>query len=129
MRDRPIFVWIICFYLIISSSVGLVRSFETLHQHKTQLAMKAVRMPIPAQITQYYLGLVVPLITAMFMYEGFNWARVVYITWGILNYLLEMIVLPYREDALPGLPIFAFIAVWLLLPRAREFFCVPQFYS
>ena len=92
--------------------------------------MAATPLPMPVQVVQYFAKLLVPLVTAIFMLEaGANWARVVYIAWGIANYLLSAIVTPDVHLLLPDLPIFALCAALLLLPGPRAHFLLEQHFS
>jgi hypothetical protein len=129
MRDRPLYVGFVCWALIFYGSWLLVHSFSVLNSPAMQKKMAAVPLPMPVQVAQYFVGLVVPVATAAFMTEGANWARVLYITWGILNYLLAAIYVPDKTELLPGLPIFAASAALLMLPAARAYFLLPRHHS
>jgi hypothetical protein len=129
MRDRPISTGLVCWFLIISSTWALLHGFSVLNGKEMQAAMAATPLPIPVQVAQYFLGLIVPLITGIFMYEGANWARVVYIGWGIANYLLAAIVTSDVNRLMPQLPIFAFFSALLLLPGPRAYFLLEPHFS
>jgi hypothetical protein len=129
MRDRPISTWLVCVYLIISSTWALIHSFGVLNSKSMQATMATTPLPPAVQVTQYFLTMIVPLVTGAFMYEGSNWARVVYIGWGIANYLLAAIVVPDVRLLIPGLPIFAFISILLLLPGPRAYFLLEPHFS
>ncbi len=129
MRDRPIYVGLVCWFLILSCTWTLAHGFMKLNSKPVQKEMQSVPLPLPVQVTQYFASMVVPLVTAIFMTEGANWARVVYLAWGIASYLLSAIVVPDKSHLLPGLPIFAVCAALLLLPAARGYFLLPRHHS
>lgn len=129
MRDRPISTWLVCWFLILSSLWALIHSFAFLKTEHQKLVMAATPLPIPVQVTQYYLMMVVSLVTGIFMLEESNCARVVFIGWGIANYLLAAIVSPDVHLLIPRLPIFAICAILLLLPGPRSHFLLEQHFS
>jgi hypothetical protein len=129
MRDRAISTGLVCWYLIIASTCWLALSFSDLKTDAMQQTMEGTPVPIPVQVGLYFMNLIVPLVTAIFMYEGANWARVLYIGWGIAYYLLEAIVTPDVYLLLPGLPIFAVASILLLLPGPRAYFLLEQHFS
>ena len=129
MRDRPISTWLVCCYLIITSTWALIHAFGYVKGKAMQERMEQIPLPIPVQVAQYFVSLVVPLVTGILMYEGANWARGVYIGWGIANYLLEAIVVKDVHLLIPQLPIFAFISILLLLPGPRAYFLLEPHFS
>lgn len=130
MRDRPIYIGLLCWFLIFTCAYGTVESFYMVNSPWFQNRMKAIPLPHQFQEAQYILGFAVPLVCAIFMSQGANWARILYIGWGIANYLVLAIVAPNRHDFfLPDLPIFAIFAILLLLPAPREYFLLPPHYT
>lgn len=129
MRDRPVYIGLMCWCLIIFYTWAIMHAFASYHSKAVQKKMHLVPLPVEVQVTQYFAAIAVPLVTAIFMYEGYNWARVLYIAWGIANYLLEAIFVPNKHDLMPGLPIFAFCAILLLLPAPRGYFLLPRHFS
>jgi hypothetical protein len=119
----------LCWFLIIIYTWAVIHCFQVLQSKKMLEKMQAIHLPLEVQQIKYYVGLAVPLVAAIFMSEGANWARVVYITWGIANYLLEAIVVPSTQELFPGVTIWAFACILLLLPRPRDYFLLPQFYT
>jgi hypothetical protein len=129
MRDRPISTWLVCWFLILSSTWALLHSFAVLNGKHQQQIMAATPLPMPVQVTQYFLKMIVPLVAAGFMLEGANWARVLYIGWGIASYLLSAIFVPNVHYLIPDLPIFACCATLLLLPGPRAYFLLEPHFS
>jgi hypothetical protein len=129
MRDRPIYIGLLCWYLIIANTWALIHAFHTFNSPAVQGRMAAIPLPLPVQTVQYFAAIVVPLVTAAFMTNGANWARVVYIGWGIANYLLEAIVVPTTKELFPSVTIFAFASILLLLPAPRGYFLLPQHHT
>jgi hypothetical protein len=119
----------LCWFLIITYTWAAIHCFQALQSKKMLEKMQAIHLPIEVQQTKYCVGIAVPLLTAIFMSEGANWARVIYIIWGIANYLLEAIVVPSTGELFPGVTIWAFACILLLLPRPRDYFLLPQFYT
>ena len=129
MRDRPWYIGMLLIVLFLIYTWGTVRCFQALESKKMQAQMSTIHLSILDQKIKYCLSVGLPLLTVVFMWEGHNWARVVYITWGIANYLLEAIVVPSTRELFPGVTIWAFACILLLLPRPRDYFLLPQFYT
>jgi hypothetical protein len=129
MRDRPITTSLVCWYLILASTWAIIHCFSYLNGKVMQARMAEVHLPIQVQVAQYLLGIAVPMVAGVFIWEGANWARVMYIGWGIANYLLSVIVVPNKHDLLPGLPIFAICAILLLLPGPRSYFLLERHFT
>jgi hypothetical protein len=129
MRVRPVYVGLICWFLVFYNAWMLTHAFTVLSGPSIHRRMAEVPLPVEFQVAQYFLSFLVPMTMAAFMTEGANWARVTYIIWGIIHYLIEVVFVADRESFLLDLGIFAFCAAMLLLPSARAYFTLPRHHS
>ena len=129
MRVRPVYVGLICWFLVFFYAWMLVHSFTVLSGPSIFRRMAAVPLPLDFQLAQYFLSMIVPVVAGGFMTEGANWARVTYIVWGIVNFFIDVIFVANQESYLLDLGIFAFCAACLLLPAARAYFTLPRHHS
>ena len=135
MRDRPIYVGLICIYLILANSYSLVKSFQHLNSPAMKAQIADVPLPAHVQKAKYVASLAVPLVCAIFMWEGANWARVVFIAWLLINYTTDAILVRdkmpilYQGPFMPKLAILTVCALILMLPAPRGYFQLPRHHS
>jgi len=129
MRDRPFILTLITWYLIITSSLALAWSFDLLNSHAMQERMHAGPLPYSFMVFRFFATMAIPLVTAIFMFEGAHWARVVYFAWGCFSFSTDAILNDNPWNLIIGLPIFIAISVVLFLPRLTLYFRLPQHYS
>ena len=59
-------------------------------------------VPIPAQYFMMFAGLLVSIVSGIFMLKGANWARMLYIIWSALGVLLPPHYQPGEARSHPG---------------------------
>ena len=79
-------------------------------------------MPIPLQYTINFIGLSIMIISGIAMLKGFNWARLLYVTWSILGIIIAFFTSPMKAILLPGLVFLAIVIFFLFRPIANEYF-------
>lgn len=122
IKERPITVTLVCLYLLLVGSVLLVMSFTNLQDTKVQAAMTQIDIPYKAQVAVLYVNLALMVLCAMFMFQEKNWARWVYLAWGLLHlgylYFIQPDFFVNWIDTVTY-PVFALL---LLLPNANDYF-------
>jgi hypothetical protein len=56
------------------------------------------------------------------MLKGQNWARFLYVGWGIAGFLIGITTSPVKAALIPGVVFFLLIVFFLFRPKANEFF-------
>ena len=129
MRDRPIYVSLICIFLVVFHSWYLIHAFAFINGPTMKGQIAAVALPPPLLVTKHFAKFFIPVLCGMFMWEGANWARVLYIGWGIVNYTLDSVYFPPERINVYMQVAFGVFALFLLLPGARGYFLLPRHHS
>jgi len=122
IKSRPIFISILCYYLLISGCYFLFTSFANLKQPETQAAMDQVGLPFALQVAMLYLNLILTIVCAKYIMQEANWARWVYLGWGFINIDYHLyIASDWHQNILP-VAVYLVSAVVLLVPSAHKYF-------
>ena len=121
MNKRPLSVSVVAWIIIILSIIGIF-VYITMHQGISE-HLNAMNAPIHV----YYMGMVsvvIDLICALFMLRGANWSRLLYLTWGIIIYIYDFVVLGSDHLGAIVFSIVAFIIfnIFLFSSSANEYF-------
>ncbi len=122
MRKRPISVTVVCWILIVMSTISLLASTMALNNPVTRELMAQSALPVNLQYVLMYAGLLVTLISSAAMLKGHNWARWLYTGWSTLGFLVGIVTSPAKAAMIPGLVIFLIIVYFLFRPPATMFF-------
>ncbi len=122
MNKRPLSVSIIAWLLIVFGALSAVAIPFTLGNPMTQELMAKSMVPIPVQYFMMFAGVLISIVTGIFMLKGANWARMLYIIWGALGFLFSFITSPAKAAVIPGFVIYLIVAFFLLRPKATAFF-------
>ncbi|OAM87176.1 hypothetical protein AW736_25055 [Termitidicoccus mucosus] len=79
-------------------------------------------VPIPIQYAISFAGLLVTLLSGIFMLRGKAWARFLYVVWGILGFIFGIVTSPMKPAMIPGAIVFVVVVFFLFRPKASEFF-------
>ena len=129
MRDRPIYISLLLFGILIYSSWRLIHAFPNVHSTAVQARFATINLPNQLLVAQYFLNYGVPILCCSFMLNGANWARVLYIAYGIISFLLLALFDPVKHNLQPDLDIFAVAGALLLLPGPRGYFLLPDHFT
>lgn len=123
---RPTSITIIAWMIIATSGVNaLMMLFVEFHppaQERLYRALADSPIPVPAQIFLGFLGLAISIVCALYMLKGAGWARVVYLSWGVVGLLAGIVNLGSVQRMLPGAAILAATAFFLTRKTANAFF-------
>ena len=84
------------------------------------MAKRAI--PIPLQYVVLYLGLSISTLCAIFMLRAANWARLLYIVWSGIEFLVLLLTSPVKPMLIPGILMYAVFVFFLLRPKASAYF-------
>jgi len=69
-----------------------------------------------------YAGLLITLVCGIAMLKGQNWARLLYVGWSIIGFIIGMATSPMKALMIPGVIVFLVVAFFLFRPKANEYF-------
>lgn len=122
MGVRPRSVTIICWILIITGGISLVTTMRNLND----LAFRAFRagslLPLNVEYHIMRAGLLVTILCGIAMLKRQNWARFLYVGWGVVNFVIALAASPMKAFMIPNLVVFVVIAFFLFGPKANEYF-------
>lgn len=83
-------------------------------------------LPAPAYYAITFGGFLIYIISGAGILKGWNWARYLFVTWGLIGVVTKLITVPVKKELLPGLLIFVIIAVFLFRPAVDLHFSRSQ---
>ena len=119
---RPISVSIIAWYLIVTSGIGLIAITVSINNPIAEELMAKNLLPIPLQYIMGYVGLLISIVAGIAMLNRQNWARLLYVAWNAIGFVIMMLTSPTKALMIPGLVVFAVITFFLFRPKANEYF-------
>lgn len=122
---RPKSITIVAWMVIVTSAVNvLTMLFVAIYPPAREILYQTIRGPIPisVQLRFGFLGLIISFVCGIFMLKGTNWARVIYLSWGAIGFLVGIVNLGSIQRMLPGGAIFAVTAFFLTRKTANAFF-------
>jgi hypothetical protein len=122
IKDRPLFISLLCFYLLIYGCYDLFTSFSSLKDPDVQAAMAQTGLPFPVQVTMIYLNILITMGCAIYMMQEVNWARWVYLGWGFIHIDNLLYIEKSWQDNIIFIAIYLVSAVVLLVPSANKYF-------
>jgi cytochrome b561 len=88
----------------------------------TKKLMAMSPLPVSLQYVMLYAGLWIVIVSGIFMLQGKNWARFLYVIWCSIGAVVEIITSPMKAAMVPGLVVFAIIVFFLFRPKANAYF-------
>jgi hypothetical protein len=122
MRERPISVTIIAWFLIVAGVISVFTTLSTLNNPMVEELMSKSLLPVPLQYAMMYIALAVSVICGIGMLKGQGWARLLYVIWGIIGFLVGFVTSPMKVAIIPGLIVFVIIVLLLYRPASNQYF-------
>ena len=124
MKKRPTSISVIAWVLIVIGGIGLISTTGTIMINSPMLRdiMSKSPIPIPIQYVISYFGILIGVISGVAMLKGKNWARLLYITWNLINFVIGITISPMKATMIPSLVLFLIVTFFLFRPKANEFF-------
>jgi hypothetical protein len=122
MNERPKSITVVCWILIAMGGISLVTSIFSFNNPVAQELMSKSPIPISIQYVMMFVGLLITIICGIAMLKGMNWARLLYIGWSIIGFIIGIATSPMKAMMIPGLIIFFIFAFFLFRPKANEYF-------
>ncbi len=122
MNKRPTSVTVIAWIILVISALSLLTTPFAINNPMAQELMAKSPVPVPVQYFISFVGLLISIVSAIFMLRGANWARMVYIVWGAIGLLFSLFTSPTKLMLIPGIFIYAVFVFFLLTPKASAYF-------
>jgi len=122
MNKRPTSVTVIAWILIVIAPLSAISSTFGLQNPTARELMARSPIPVPIQIAILYAGLLVTLVSGIAFLKGQNWARYLYVGWGIVGFIVGFATSPMKFSMIPGFIFFLVIAFFLFRTKATRFF-------
>jgi hypothetical protein len=122
MNNRPTSITIISWILIIIGAIALISTPVMTNNPSARELMAKNPIPIPIQYAIGYAGLLIRIVCGIAMLKGKNWARCIYIIWGLVGFIIGMTTSPMKIALIPGLLLLGAIAFFLFHPEANAYF-------
>lgn len=126
MNQRPTSITVISWILIVIGAISLISTTAMLNNATVLELMAKSPLPIPVQHALSYAGLLVTIVSGLAMLKGKNWARLLYVIWGVIGFVIGIATSPMKAAMIPGFVIFAVIVFFLFRPKATAFFVPPK---
>ena len=122
MNERPKSITVVSWILIVMGGISLISSTFSLNSPVTQDLMSKSPIPITIQYIMLYAGLLITLGCGIAMLMRQNWARLLYVGWSILGFIIAIATSPMKMMMIPGVIIFIIFTFFLFRPKANEYF-------
>jgi len=86
-------------------------------------------MPISIQYLMMYVGLLIMIVCGIAMLKGQNWARLLYVIWSIIGFVIGIATSPMKAAMIPGIVIFLIAVFFLFRPKAKVYFAGTEVQS
>lgn len=126
IRKRPTGVTIVSWILIVLSALNLLVMFVAAASPNYDAALAKNHWPVAFQKVIGFVGLVVTLLSGVFMLKGAGWARWLYIGWSGVGGLLMFWNIGFTPLVIPGLVKYAVFTAVLLQKKSSDFFSRQQ---
>lgn len=122
MNKRPTPITIIAWFLIAIGGISIISTTAMINNPQVIELMQKSPLPASVQYALNYIGLSIMMVSGYGMLKGFNWARLLYVIWTIISFVIGFATSPMKAMMLPGLVIFGIIVFFLYRPQATAFF-------
>jgi hypothetical protein len=122
MKKRPLALTIIGWTLIMMGIFSMFATSANLKNPQIIEYMSQSPLPLPIQYAILALGVMVMTISGLGILKGKNWARLLYVGWGLGSFLMSLAIGTLQISMIPGLIIFLVIAYFLFRSDAHVHF-------
>ena len=123
MPSRPQSLTVVCWILIVLGPLAILPLFMgTMHDPHVVELMNKSPFPVSVQYALMCSGALVTSGSGVMMLYRQNWARLLYVGWSIVGIIIGLTTSPIKIMLLPGIVVFAVIALFLFRPAANAYF-------
>jgi hypothetical protein len=122
MKLRPTSVTVISWILIVMGAMSLVVIALMFNNPAANDLMSRNPLPATLQYVMMYAGLLVTIISGYAMLKGRNWARLLYVIWSAIGFVVGVATSPMKTAMIPGFLIYLVFVIFLFCPKANQYF-------
>jgi hypothetical protein len=122
MKVRPASVTVIAWILIVIGGMSLILTTAMLNNPSVKLLMVRTSLPLPVQYVITYVGQMVMITSGFAMLERQNWARLLYVIWSAIGFLIGLATSPIKAAIIPELVLYAVVVFFLFRPKVNRYF-------
>lgn len=122
MTTRPTSVTVIAWILIVTGAISLISTTIMFNNAMVRDLMSQSPIPIPIQYALTYTGLLISIICGTAFLKGCNWARLLYVIWCAVNFVISFTTSPLKWAMVPGLVVYMIIVFLLFRPKVTDYF-------
>lgn len=125
MKNRPLSVTIICWFIMISNAISilpLMGVFGSEYNALTEEIMSQSPMPVVVQKGFAFTGIAISIICGFYMLQAHNWARMLFVAASVVGLIVGFINAPLKSVLIPGVVLFGVMTYFLYRPNTREYF-------
>jgi hypothetical protein len=125
MIERPVYVTIIGWVLIVIGVLSLLSTPAVLYLDSAHAWLDVNLLPLPVQIALNLASALVSLVAGYYILNGRNWARLLFVGWSVAETALSLFTSPESASSsifLLWVGILVLIVVLLFTPAANRFF-------
>ncbi|MBN1548002.1 MAG: hypothetical protein JW902_15225 [Syntrophaceae bacterium] len=122
MKKRPLSLTIIGWLLIIMGISSIFATSAYLKNPEVIEAMAQSPLPLSLQHAMLALGVMIMTGCGIGILKGKNWARMLYLGWGLFSILVSLAIGSLHVSMLPSLILFFIMAYFLFRPKAQIYF-------
>ncbi|MFH1440926.1 MAG: hypothetical protein ABIH18_02630 [Candidatus Omnitrophota bacterium] len=122
MGERPKSITVIAWILIVAGTISVFTSLSSLNNLMVKEIMSKSPLPVSLQYAMMYIGLAIMVVSGIGMLKGQGWARLLYVVWGAIGFLVGLLTSPMKVAMIPGLIVFAIVVFFLYRPASNQYF-------
>ena len=126
MKKRPKSVTVIAWILIASVGITLITTTAMINNPMALDLMSKSPIPIPLQYAMTYIGSLMMLVSGIAMLKGCNWARLLFVIWSAINFLVGIVTSPVKGAMIPGFVLVLIAVFFLFRPKSNEYFSTSE---
>ena len=126
MRKRPIALTIIGWMLIVMGIFAVFGTSANLKDPQVIEYMRQSPLPLSFQYAILAVGVMIMTFSGLGILKGKNWARLLYVGWGLFSFLMSLAIGTMQASMIPGLIFFLVIAYFLFRQDAHSYFSPPE---
>ena len=84
--------------------------------------LSMAKTPIVVQYLFRFVGIAIVITSGIAMLKGKNWARFLYLGWGVIGIVIDTVSTPSISYVIPQILIYIMICINLLTPKATGYF-------
>ena len=126
MKQRPISITIISWFLIVTSIISVIVTLVNINNPDVKAIMQLSALSLEVQYLIMAIGLIISISCGFLMLAGNVIGRNLYVVWTLLSLSIALFTSPLKTLLIPGIIFFMVIAFFLYRPKANQYFLEPK---